>query len=59
MITKTSARIIRGIWEAIEASEPYISTERLTVMTAEVASRRFGCDLDAGDVSEALIVSAK
>jgi len=55
MITKTSARIIRGIWEAIEASEPYISTERLTVMTAEVASRRFGCDLDA----EALIVSAK
>ena len=56
-MTLQEAITIRGIWDGIETLEPDISTERLMVTTAQVASHELGTYYDEADVADALILT--
>jgi hypothetical protein len=53
------AQKIRAIYNAIEESEPDISTERLLAMTVDVSHSNGLPVIDVSDVCEALCINAE
>ena len=51
MLNITHLRRIADIWEELDDSQP---TERLFALTCDRASAELGCEVDDGDVAEAL-----
>ena len=49
-----TAQDILDIWNTLEDIGPDTSTERLMALTCDRVRDVFGCEIDAGDVAEAL-----